>query len=57
VLVPFAGSGSECLAAKNNGLPFVGIELNPEYVTLIHNRLQISCSSTTFGIPGIATDG
>lgn len=39
VLVPFAGSGSECLAAKNLGLPFVGIELNPEYVALIHTRL------------------
>ena len=40
VLVPFAGSGSECLAAKKLGLPFVGIELNPDYVTLIHERLQ-----------------
>jgi site-specific DNA-methyltransferase (adenine-specific) len=40
VLVPFAGSGSECLAAKNLNLPFVGIELNPEYVALIHQRLQ-----------------
>jgi site-specific DNA-methyltransferase (adenine-specific) len=40
VLIPFAGSGSECLAAKNLGLPFVGIELNPEYVALIHERLQ-----------------
>jgi len=39
VLVPFAGSGRECLAAKNNGLSFVGVELNPEYVTLIRNRL------------------
>jgi site-specific DNA-methyltransferase (adenine-specific) len=39
VLVPFAGSGSECLAAKRLGLPFVGIELNPEYVTLINGRL------------------
>jgi len=39
VLIPFAGSGSECLAAKNNGLPFVGIELNPEYIKIIEERL------------------
>ena len=40
VLVPFAGSGSECLAAKNLNLPFVGIELNSEYITLIIQRLE-----------------
>jgi site-specific DNA-methyltransferase (adenine-specific) len=40
VLVPFAGSGSECLAAKNLGLPFVGIEINEEYVQLTKNRLN-----------------
>lgn len=39
VLVPFAGSGSECLAAKQLGLSFVGMELNPEYVTLARGRL------------------
>ena len=46
VLVPFAGSGSECLAAKKMGLPFIGIELNEEYVKLIHTRLQETNSQT-----------
>ena len=40
VLVPFAGSGSECVAAKKLGLPFVGIELNETYIKLIHQRLD-----------------
>lgn len=39
VLVPFAGSGSECVASKKLGLPFVGIELNETYVALINDRL------------------
>ena len=41
VLIPFAGSGSECVAAKNLNLPFVGIELNEEYVKLINERLNL----------------
>lgn len=40
VLVPFAGSGSECVAAKRLHLPYVGIEINPTYVELINQRLQ-----------------
>lgn len=41
VVVPFAGSGSECVAAKELGADFVGFEINPEYVKLCHERLYI----------------
>ena len=40
ILIPFVGSGSECVAAKMLGLPFVGIELNEEYVKLARNRVN-----------------
>lgn len=40
VLIPFAGSGSECVAAKNIGLSFIGIEINKDYVELIKQRLN-----------------
>jgi site-specific DNA-methyltransferase (adenine-specific) len=40
VVVPFAGSGSECVAAKLLGLSFLGIELNPTYVSLALSRLE-----------------
>lgn len=31
VLIPFAGSGSECVVAADLGLHYIGIEINPEY--------------------------
>ena len=31
VLIPFAGSGSECVVAKSLGVAYLGIEINPEY--------------------------
>jgi site-specific DNA-methyltransferase (adenine-specific) len=40
VLVPFAGSGSECVASKNIGIPYIGIEINKEYVNIINERLS-----------------
>ncbi len=40
VLVPFAGSGSECVVAQALGLDFPGIEINPEYVRFACLRLR-----------------
>ncbi|RNJ73463.1 MAG: site-specific DNA-methyltransferase [Thaumarchaeota archaeon S13] len=34
IVVPFLGSGSECVAAKRLGVRFAGIEANPEYAAL-----------------------
>lgn len=31
VLIPFAGSGSECVVAQTLGVEFLGIEMNPEF--------------------------
>jgi site-specific DNA-methyltransferase (adenine-specific) len=39
VLDPFAGSGTTCLAAQQDGRRFVGYEINPEYCELAHSRL------------------
>ena len=32
VLIPFAGSGSECVVAQTLGVEYLGIEMNPEFV-------------------------
>ena len=34
VLVPFIGTGSECVSAKQLGLYYVGFEINPDYVRM-----------------------
>jgi len=39
VLVPFAGAGSECVAAKNFGVSFLGFETEEEYVRVCESRL------------------
>jgi len=40
VLDPFAGSGSTCLAAQQDGRHFVGYEINPDYCDLANSRLD-----------------
>ena len=39
LVVPFAGSGSECVAAKMENINFIGYEINEEYVELCGERL------------------
>lgn len=40
VVIPFVGSGSECVAAKTLGANYIGYEINKEYVDLACSRLK-----------------
>lgn len=39
VVIPFAGSGTECVSALQNGRHYWGAELNPDYLSLAESRL------------------
>ncbi|MCY4000522.1 MAG: site-specific DNA-methyltransferase [Bacteroidetes bacterium] len=40
VLIPFAGSGSECVVANELGIEWIGIEINEEYVEFARKWLD-----------------
>lgn len=40
VLVPFVGSGSECVAAKKLGADYIGFEINPDYISMAEHWLD-----------------
>lgn len=40
LVVPFAGSGSECVAAKKQKINFIGFEINEDYINLCEERLD-----------------
>jgi DNA modification methylase len=40
ILVPFVGSGTDCVAAKTSGLHYVGFELEDEYIKIASERLK-----------------
>lgn len=40
ILVPFVGSGTECVAAAMEGRGYVGFELNADYVAIARERLK-----------------
>jgi site-specific DNA-methyltransferase (adenine-specific) len=41
LVVPFVGSGSECVAAKHLNIDYIGFEINPDYVALANERLKL----------------
>lgn len=42
LVIPFAGSGSECVAAKKENINFIAFEINKKYVNLCYDRLYKS---------------
>ncbi len=42
ILIPFAGTGSECIVAKKLGIDFYATDINPEYVKLANKWLKVS---------------
>lgn len=39
LVVPFVGSGSECVSAKKNNVNFIGFEINGDYINTANERL------------------
>ncbi len=39
ILVPFVGTGSECVAAKELGQNYIGFEINPDYIKIAEKWL------------------
>lgn len=59
VLVPFCGSGSECLAAVMGGRNYFAFELNPDYIRIAERRIrewQEQPTQVTLSFPAAPTD-
>ncbi|MDR1721192.1 MAG: site-specific DNA-methyltransferase [Endomicrobium sp.] len=46
VLIPFAGSGSECVITLKNGGNFIGFEINPDYCMLAEKIIEYKKKTT-----------
>ena len=44
LLVPFAGAGSDCIAARELGIHFLGFEIDPQFISICNERLDNSNS-------------
>ena len=45
LLVPFVGSGSECVAAQELGVSFIGFEINKDYIRIAEKILEKSAEA------------
>ncbi len=52
VLIPFAGSGSECVVAQKMGADFHAVEVNPDYALLANSWLDAGRPSMLFPVKG-----
>lgn len=48
VLVPFAGSGTECQAAQNTGRRYIGYDIDPKYAEMARRRCLASSIPSLF---------
>ena len=48
VVIPFAGSGTECLAAKMANRNYIGFEINPQYIEIANERINKWNMQTNF---------
>lgn len=55
VLDPFAGSGTVGVVAKKQGKSAILIEISPEYVEIIKNRLEIEASGINMNVKFVET--
>jgi DNA adenine methylase Dam len=53
VLVPFAGAGSECVAASRLDMRYLGFEINAEYFDICRRRLELNKPPVSDPIAGI----
>lgn len=47
IIIPFAGSGSECVSALKNERRFVAFEINEKFIEIANDRLKEVTSTTT----------
>lgn len=49
VLIPFAGTGSECIVAKELSQNYIGVEINPDYIKIAAKWLDTTKAARVVG--------